>query len=289
MRERLAECRVGIIGLGLMGGSLALALRDHCASIAGHDVDPGTVAAAIERGMIDDDLFAAPGAIDVVILAAPVGAILNWIPQLPDRLPGSFHLLDLGSSKARIVEAMRQLPDRVSPLGGHPMCGKETSGLDAAERDLFRDRVFVLTPLDRTRPETLRIGRQMVDAIGARMVMLDADRHDRIAAAISHLPYLTSVALVQAAARAGDEGVWALAASGFRDSTRLAASDVTMMLDILASNRRAVLDALARVQVTLDQLRDLIEGGDMEGLRAMLDENRSRRAGLFRSDSAQVS
>jgi len=282
--KKLEDSQVCVIGLGLIGGSLALALRGKCASIVGYDVDPRVIEAALTRGMIDRGLTSladAPGEIDLVILAAPVGAILDLIPKLPGLIPHPFHLLDLGSTKSMIADAMNRLPERVSALGGHPMCGKEMSGLDAADRNLFRDSVFALTPLDRTWPTTLALVQQLVAAVGARPLILDPVRHDRLAAAISHVPYLTSAALIAAAARADDERVWTMAAPGFRDSTRLAASNVTVMLDILMSNAPAVLESLARVQASLGELAALIEQGDEMKLRSILEASQSRRAGMF--------
>ncbi len=290
MRESLEDSRVCVIGLGLIGGSLALALHGKCAFLIGYDVDPRVVEAALTRGVIDRglaDLADATGEIDLLILAAPVGAILDLIPKLPTLIPHPFHLLDLGSTKSTIVDAMSRLPERVSPLGGHPMCGKETSGLAAADSNLFRDSVFALTPLDRTLPATMALARQLVAAIGARPLILDPARHDRLAAAISHVPYLTAAALVDAAMRVDDDLAWTMAASGFRDSTRLAASNVTMMLDILTSNRAAVLDALSRVQVSLQALAALIEQEDEARLRTTLEACRSRRMGVFHTEVSQ--
>ncbi len=279
--EKLEDSRVAMIGLGLIGGSLALALRGKCASLAGYDADPRVTETAVTQGVVDRGLTSlvdAPGEIDLVILAAPVGAILELIPKLPGWILHPFHLIDVGSTKSLIAEAMSRLPERVSPLGGHPMCGKETSGLAAASRDLFRDGVFVLTPLDRTLPATIALARQLVAAIGARPLLLDPASHDRLAAAISHVPYLASAALVAAAARGNDEAVWSMAASGFRDSTRLAASSVPMMLDILTSNRTSVLEALSHVQASLHELASAIEQGDDTRLRSILEAIQSRRA-----------
>jgi len=282
IQENLAECRVGVIGLGLMGGSIALALRGKVQSISGYDIDPDVIRRALDRRSIDFsiDLADQTDRIDLLILAAPVGAILDWIPRLPKIMAGSFHLIDLGSTKSLIVEVMNQLPDRITPLGGHPMCGKEISGLAAADTNLFRERVFVLTPLERTLPATTALAHQMIAAIGAQPLTIDAERHDRFAAAISHVPYLTSIALVAAAAANEDQLIWNMAATGFRDSTRLAASDVTMMLDILLSNRSAMLKAVARVQASLQELAELIERDDRSGLRAYLDKIREQRIAL---------
>ena len=284
----LAHSRVGIVGLGLMGGSLALALRGQCALLAGCDRDAHTLERALQRGVVDCgamDLRAmrdAAGEIDLLILATPIGAMLHLIPQLSAVFDAPLHVLDLGSTKTKIVQALTQLPPHIHPIGGHPLCGKEIAGLDAAEAGLFRDRVFALTTLERTPDDTLALAREVVAATGARAIMLDAERHDRVAAAISHAPYLTSVALVDAAARCNDEMVWTLAASGFRDSTRLAASDVTMMLGILATNRSAILAQLAHVRASLDELTALIEREDEALLCARLDVSRKRREELFR-------
>ena len=280
-KRSLEDCRVGIIGLGLMGGSLALALRSHCASISGYDVDHSTLDQAIERGIIERPIDLHGDQVDLLILAAPVNAILDWLIEIPAVFSGCFHLIDLGSTKAQIVAAMSSLPVRVSPLGGHPMCGKETSGLSMADQNLYRHCLFVLTPLERTHSMTLEIARHLLNVIEARVLLLNPERHDFLAAAISHVPYLTSIALVEAALRADDEAAWMLAASGFRDSTRLAASDVTMLLDILMSNRAGVLENLARVQTALQTLADCIASGDRAALRSMLDAARERRSTLF--------
>src|SRR5512143_1516056 len=123
-KTRLAECDVGVIGLGLMGGSLALALNGACRSICGYDIDPRTITQALDRGIIQRPIDLRGDEVDLLILAAPVAAILDWLERVPVVFSGEFHLLDLGSTKTQIVERMRTLPDRISPLGGHPMCGK---------------------------------------------------------------------------------------------------------------------------------------------------------------------
>src|SRR5512136_1611515 len=212
-KTRLAECCVGVIGLGLMGGSIALALKGACRSISGYDIEPNTIAQAIERGIIQRPIDLRGAEVDLLILAAPVSAILDWLDRIPPVFAGEFHLLDLGSTKTRIVERMRLLPSRISPLGGHPMCGKETSGLDAAEGNLYRGCLFVLTPLEQTRPGTLNIALELIAALRARSLTLDPQWHDRAAAAISHLPYLISATLVDAVIHLDDDEAWSLAAS----------------------------------------------------------------------------
>jgi prephenate dehydrogenase len=278
---RLGAARVTIAGLGLMGGSLALGLRGKCGELMGVDPDPAAAALAVERNVVDRvaDFATAASATDLLILAAPVRAILALLRQLgheprPER---PTVVLDLGSTKAEIVQAMRALPAGWDPVGGHPMCGKEASGLAHAEAGLFQGRVFVLTRLERTSPGALRLAGEVVAAVGAREMRLGAEQHDTLAASSSHLPYLAASALVRAAEAAGDGAVWDMAASGFRDTSRLAASDVTMMLDILLTNRAAIGAALARYRAELDDLTRLLAAGDAEGLRALLQGAQARR------------
>lgn len=276
-KTRLRDCRVGIIGLGLMGGSLALALQGACRSICGYDLEPEAIAQALERGLIHRPIDLRGDEVDLLILAAPVSAILDWLDRSPSVFSNEFHLLDLGSTKAQIVARMQTLPDRISPLGGHPMCGKEISGLSSAEEDLYRGCLFVLTPLDRTDPSTLALAQEMIASLQARAMVLDPQAHDRAAATISHLPYLMAATLMDAVAQLDDETAWTLAASGFRDATRLAASDVTMLLDILKSNRTEVLTALSSARASLQDAIDLVVREDWEELRAKLEAAREKR------------
>jgi prephenate dehydrogenase len=280
----LAQARVAVVGLGLMGGSLALALRRQCQALLGVDNNPAVLAYACQHGIVDDrtDVDGALKA-DMLVLAAPVRAILAQLADLAQRPApaGTPMVLDLGSTKTEIAAAMRQLPAAYAPVGGHPMCGKEVSGLAHAEAGLFRDKVFVLTPLDRTPDWALRQARHLVEALGARPIEMTPERHDQLAAAASHLPYLAATALVRAAEGLGDEQVWQMVASGFRDTSRLAASDVTMMTDILLTNRQAIAGALERYQAELSALMALLDSADPEALAAFLSAAALRRRNLF--------
>lgn len=159
------------------------------------------------------------------------------------------------------------------------MCGKETAGITAADPALYQGRTFALTPLPRTPEEALALGRALVEAAGAHPLVLEAGRHDRLAATISHLPYLLSCALVGTTEHVATEDptVWKLAASGYHDTTRLAASDVTMMLDVLLTNREAVIQALDTCEFQLHHLKRLVEAGDEEGLLTALSAIHDRR------------
>jgi len=281
---------ISIVGLGLMGGSLALALRQdaprsplHASRIIAVGRNAETLAAARAAGAIDawaTDLAEGVAAADVVVLATPVRAILRLLPEVGRHARPGALVLDLGSSKAQICAAMAELPAGLQPVGGHPMCGKEVAGFAAAEATLFRDRPFVLCPLPRTAPAALERVLALVQATGARPIVLDPALHDRAVAAISHLPYAVSVALVNAVAAVDDPLAWSLAASGFRDTSRLAASDVEMMLDTLLTNREAVLDWLGAFQTQLAGLKMALTDRDEATLREQLVAAQARRARL---------
>jgi prephenate dehydrogenase len=284
--QTLANCEVAIVGLGLMGGSLALALRGHCRVLIGCDNDEAVTQFALERRVVDRIAdFSDAHDCDVLILATPVRTILAQLEYLATQAfhpPRQTAVLDLGSTKAQIVRAMADLPPRFEPLGGHPMCGKEVNGLEQADAQLFRDKPFVLCAPGFSSVRALGLAYEIIQAIGAKPIMLSAERHDALAALVSHLPYTAAVALMRAALAQEDEQVWALASTGFRDSSRLAASDLTMMTDILLTNREAVLRALAAYRRELQTLTTAIESGDADEIRAALAPAQAKRAELFK-------
>lgn len=283
----LRDCTVAIAGLGLMGGSLGLALRGSVARVVGIARRPDTVQRALAVGAIDEgqDILAAGAAnADIIVLATPVSVILSQIAEIgrlaaAGAVPSGVVLLDMGSTKRQVCSAMAALPDSVEPIGAHPMCGKENPGIDEAEADLYRGAPFVLTPLDRTEPQAVALVEALALAVGARPLRMDPTRHDWLVAAISHLPYLLSVALFATADGVGqsDRAVWQLAAGGFRSTTRLAGSEEKMMADILLSNADAVLQIVAAFQDNLGELLRLVREGDEQGLRTAAAAVRSLR------------
>jgi prephenate dehydrogenase len=282
----LATARVAIVGLGLMGGSLAGALRGHCRAVVGVARRAETVESALAQSLVDEgttDLAAGVGQADVVVLATPVRVILRQLAEIGPLLPAGCVLMDLGSTKAAVVAAMAGLPGHVQPLGGHPMCGKEVSGLDAADPAIYRGRTFILSPLPRTPEAALALGRQLARAAGAHPLVLAPARQDFLVATLSHLPYLLACGLVATAdaTTSADPAAWEIVAGGFRDTSRVAGSDVTMMLDILMTNREEVLQAVAVFQDQLGNLAHLLEAGDEEDLRAALIAIRAERMRMF--------
>ncbi len=284
--RRLKDCRIAIVGVGLMGGSLGLDLGGQCAERVGVARRPSTLAAAQAQGMIDRsaDFDTAVEDCDFIILATPPRTILTQLRALAQKpARGSVRkvVLDLGSTKTDIVAAMGGLPAHFDPVGGHPMCGKEVSGVAAAEAGLYRGHTFILSPLPRTSAAALSLAQELVARVGAKPLLLTAERQDALVAQISHLPYVAAVALMRTAQAAGDDQIWEVAASGFRDTSRLAASDLTMMLDILLTNREAVLRALASYRAECEHLTQLMEAGDEADLRAALSPAQAKRSELF--------
>ena len=283
----LRDATVAIVGLGLMGGSLAKALhaRNACRKILGITRNAAARQAALSGAIVDvasADLTLAAEA-DVIILATPARTILEQLLQVGAIARAGAIVMDLGSTKFEITRAMEALPAHVEPIGGHPMCGKETFGFDAADADLYHNAVFVLTPLGRTSASTLAFAKLLAVTLGARAVVLDPARHDRIVAAISHLPFALAATLMTTAdelARA-DDLLYVLAASGFRDTSRLAAGDTTMMLDILLTNHENVAAALCAYAQHLDELAELIGRQDETALRAILQDAAMKRRKLF--------
>lgn len=286
--EPLSDCTVAIAGLGLMGGSLGLALRGRVRRVVGVARRAETVQQALAVGAIDAGYATlAEGAAeaDIVVLATPVSVILAQIDELgrlarQGRLRQGVVVTDMGSSKEQICDALDRLPAGVQPIGAHPMCGKETSGLEVAEATLYHGAPFILCPLPRTAPQTVHLIGELAQAIGSCPLEIDPVRHDRLAAAISHAPYLASLAAFAAAGDVaqGDALAWRLAAGGFRSTTRLAGSDPTMMADILLSNRAAVLVQLDRMQAHLARLAALITTGDAAHLHELAASTRAARS-----------
>ncbi|MCY3799327.1 MAG: prephenate dehydrogenase [Chloroflexota bacterium] len=274
---------LAIVGLGLMGGSLALAMRDHADCISGVDHDERARRNALERGMVDcasDDLYQAVNDADVVVLAAPVRVIVEMLQmRIGSYLRSNTLVIDIGSTKQDIVDAMANLPIGVNAVGGHPMTGKENGGIEESDRSLYRGRPFVLCPSRRTTPAARLHAVSFVETLGALPIEMDAERHDQIVAGISHLPYLLSATLVATIANQAqdDSAYWELAAGGFRDTSRLAASDVTMMGDILSTNTQAVATLLAQFRMQLAMLETLLIAGDDHRLGESLQPIRQAR------------
>jgi prephenate dehydrogenase len=255
--------RVAIVGLGLIGGSLALAIRRKWSGGLIIAVDRKDV---LEAGMrmhaadvSADDLGMIAGA-DLVVLAAPVRRNIDVLRQLPDFLDGEALITDVGSTKGEIAQAARSLPDRLTFIGGHPLAGAARGGIAAARADLFDGRPWALTTPAPEAP--LARLEALIQGAGASPLRMDAGDHDRLLASLSHLPQLTVSALMHVVGeRAGKEGL-ALAGRGLRDTTRLASSPPAIWNDIAATNAPAIREALDSLIDVLQRLRDDLTSGN---------------------------
>ncbi len=263
-----------MIGLGLIGGSVALALGRAGWSVTGIDVDPEAERRARERDVIES-IGLDPEA-DLVVVATPVAAVAEEVRRALDET--SAVVTDVGSVKAPIADAVRDA--RFVP--GHPMAGSEQDGLHGADPDLFSGAVWVLTPSDDTSDRALGLVSRFVADLDAEPVTLHADVHDAVVAVVSHVPHLTSVTLMGLAAeRAVEHSVLLrLAAGGFRDMTRISAGRPSIWPDICADNRSAIIDVLDELLGRLTEMRELVADGDRGRLLARLETAREARVNL---------
>lgn len=277
--------KITIIGLGLIGGSLGLALRRAQVpyEIVGHARHRSTTARARQRGAIDKGADSLPEAVDgakLVIVATPPAAMEEVFRAMAPFLAPGGVVTDTASTKGQVMAwAAELLPAEVHFVGGHPMAGKETSGIDAAEADLFQGCIYCLVPSLRASAEAIEMVVGLVGVVSGRPYFVDAAEHDSFVAAISHLPFILSAALVNTTtASAAWREMGRLAAGGFRDTSRLAAGDPTMYRDICRTNRESILRWMDACMAELGRLRRLIEGGD-EGLEQAFRQAKEAREG----------
>lgn len=281
--------RVAVIGTGLIGASLGLALSrlDEVSGVVGFDADARTLAIAVERGAVDRAAGSAAEAVrgaDLAILAVPVQAIGRVAAEVAPALPPGAILTDVASVKSRVVGQLQEAaPEGVHVIGGHPMAGSHENGAAHASADLFVGATYLLTPTTHTDPQAYQRLHGLVAAIGARPLAVHPERHDLLVAVVSHLPQLAASALMNLAAeRARHEhaGLLLLAAGGFRDATRVAASDPELWLEICAENRTSLTAVLDDYAARIAELRRILADGDAEGLRRVLDAARAARRDL---------
>lgn len=265
--------RAGVVGTGLIGASVAMALRAQGWHVSGTDADPDRSARALELGMIDQ-LGVDPDA-ELTFVAVPVSAVPA---AAAEALAGGGVVTDVGSVKAPVVAAV----DHPRFVGGHPMAGSEAVGVDGARADLFDGAAWVLTPTSSTDQAAQALVHSVVRSFGADVLTLAPDQHDRLVATVSHVPHLTAAALMRlASARAeSDAALLRLAAGGFRDMTRIAAGDPGMWLDVCAENREAILEVIDELSGSLGELRRVVADGDPVGLESLLRDAQTARRSL---------
>ncbi|MPS79109.1 MAG: prephenate dehydrogenase/arogenate dehydrogenase family protein [Achromobacter sp.] len=269
---------LAVVGVGLIGGSFAAALRQagQVGRVLGVGRNAASLARAVELGLIDEAVSAEDAAkrADIVLLSTPVGGLKNVLSCMLPHLGAATVVTDAGSTKAEVVDAAREaLGDQVGRfVPGHPIAGAERTGPEAADAALYRGRTVILTPLPQNSAESIDLVRRAWQACGASVINMDADAHDRVLASVSHLPHLLSAVYMEQVATAADARTRLdLAGSGFRDFTRIAAGSPEMWRDIFLSNRDAMLAELADVRAVLDRAERAIADGDDAALLALLD------------------
>ncbi|WP_455219957.1 prephenate dehydrogenase [Kaarinaea lacus] len=261
-----------VIGVGLIGGSLARALQDAGVvdQVVGCGRDKDQLQQAIDLGVIakyETDAAKAVAGSDVVVVAVPVGAMESVFRNIKDAVSPGTVITDVGSTKGSVINAVRaaynKVPDNFVP--GHPIAGTEKSGVGASFAGLFHQRRVVLTPLENTNASAIEKIRTMWEATGAIVSQMEVEHHDDVLAATSHLPHLLAFALVDTLAALDEKAeIFQYAAGGFRDFTRIASSDPQMWHDICVNNRDAILQILKRFQTDLDQLGNAIANNDSD-------------------------
>ncbi len=280
---------VAVIGLGLLGGSVGLALGQHLPNIAttGFDADPATRARAAERGLtgkVCDSLADAVRDADLVILCVPVGAMGAVAAQLAPHLKAGAVVSDVGSSKQFVAEALAAALPGVAVIPAHPVAGTERSGPDAGFAALFHNRWCIITPPADADPAQVQALSDLWLALGAKVEIMDARHHDMVLAVTSHLPHLIAYTIVGTASDlegVTESEVIKYSAGGFRDFTRIAASDPTMWRDVFLSNRDAVLDMLQRFTEDLTALQRAIRVGDGQQLFDHFTRTRAIRRSII--------
>ena len=277
--------RLCVIGVGLIGGSLARALRDagFCQQVVGAGRNPENLQTAVDLGVIDryeTDLAMAVAGADMVLVAVPLGAMDAVFSAIKGHLAEDAVVTDAGSAKGSVIEAVTQafngLPSSFVP--GHPIAGTEQSGVEASFAGLYKDRRVILTPLPETDSHAIDRVRDMWEAAGAHVVIMDPVHHDAVLAATSHLPHVLAYTLVESLARLDDDGeVFDYAAGGFRDFTRIASSDPVMWRDICLANGDAIQLMIEHFVADLQELTTAIQNRDGQQLLELFTSAKAAR------------
>jgi len=282
--------RLAIVGLGLIGGSLGLALKRanwQQAEVVGYVRRHEAGSLALKLGVVDrveSTLSETVKGANIVIIATPILAIKDIFSQIASDLSDDSIVTDTASTKLQVMRwAEELLPREINFVGGHPMAGKETSGISAATADLFNNCTYCLIPAPRTKPAAVQTVKGMVKELGATPLAIGAREHDRLVAGISHLPLLLSVALVSATTKDPSwQQMSCLAASGYRDLTRLASGNPEVNADICLSNSAAIVSWIDAFSEELQRLRKLVADESIEVEKALALANKARQKWLKR-------
>jgi prephenate dehydrogenase len=278
--------QLGLIGTGLMGGSFALALKRAglVKRVVGYSKSPSTTQRAMSMGVIDVEapsaLLAVSGA-DIVLLAVPVSATEATLKAIKHLVTANMLIMDVGSTKRDVIDAARRvLRDHIgSFVPCHPITGKEVSGVEHADPDLYTGKQVILTPIDKTHAKQMDNAVRVWEGLGCKVLKMTPDDHDAAFAAVSHLPHLIAFALINGiSSQDNGKDFLSLAGPGFRDFTRIAASEPKMWRDILLANRHELLAQSEIFQRTLKAMEVMIESGNAEALEGLIEQASQTRA-----------
>jgi prephenate dehydrogenase len=281
--------RLAVIGVGLIGGSLARALRakGEVGEIIGIGRGEANLCRAVELGVIDcyshDPLAGVAGA-DMVFMATPVRSIVPMISAIAPALAPGAVVTDGGSVKEEVVlPCERLMPKGTHFVGGHPIAGTEHSGVEASFATLYENRRCIITPTVATDKDALQKVRRMWEVAGSEVVLMDVHKHDRVLAAVSHLPHMVAYSLVNAVGSYDryEESILSYSAGGFRDFTRIASSDPVMWRDIAMMNRESILEMIDLFSGHLGKLREMVAAGDAAGLEEFFSRSKELRDAIL--------
>jgi len=280
--------KVAIIGVGLIGGSLGLAIKklSDAPQVYGYSLSESTTEKAVKRGAIDvacRNIGDCVKEADIIFVATPVGKIVDVVKELSSKVKDGAIISDVGSTKSSVVKTIEGfLPKYIHFIGGHPVTGSENDGIDYASETLFRNFYYVLTPTASTDSNAFKVLHSLLTSIGANVIAVSADKHDQILATLSHLPHMVAALLVNMASKqVAEKQNWLLlAAGGFRDTTRIAASKPAIWLDICLENKQALVENLREFEKALKEMIVLIEDGDTQKLHQVLTKARDTRLNL---------
>jgi len=281
--------KVTIVGLGLIGGSLGMAIKKNkLARVIGLTREKGKAAQAVKINAVDYASTNVKGLLqdaDIIFVCYPIHLIITEIQKIIQFVKRGAIITDVGSTKELIVkQAEKLMPKGVFFVGGHPMAGKEMVGLEHAEKDLFEGKNYILTTTKKTNPKALRTLKDLLSGIGAKVHVISPELHDRVVAEISHMPVAVAASLIDSVMNSGKlrSKMVALASSGFRDSTRIASGDPSLGTDMFVTNKSAVLSAIAEFKRSLSKLEALIKKGNYQKIMDKLSQIKAFRDSIYK-------
>lgn len=279
--------KITVVGLGLIGGSLALALKEskQVKVVVGIDTNEDSIKYAFNNGIIDEgssDINEVITDSDIIVISNYVGMIVNTAKSIAEIATNGSIITDVGSVKSSVVRGIEtDLPDNLHFVGGHPIAGTENSGVRSADLQLFIDRRCILTPTDKTDFEAKSKVKSMWELVGSQVYEMDPETHDHIFAIVSHLPHVVAYSLMNSVLNAQDsEQLMDFAGGGLKDYTRVAASSPEMWTEIFKANKAQLLKAISSFKISLEEIEASIENDDLDGLREKLEKAASAKRNL---------